>query len=506
MTQFSQFKIILTCAALLLGLVGCNIPGSPLPDDVNGTPPIQYGNTSSSGIPGFTATKPEIPFEPRAEPYRELPPIRTESLEHTVAPGDTMGSIASSYGIPTSLLIEANNITDPNILSVSQILTVPPPIPSIPGSSFKLIPDSELVNGPINIYFDVKKFVGSYDGHLKDYREEIGGDLMTGAEIVMRVAQDYSVNPKLLIAILEYQSGWLTERQAGLDSLAFPIGIVDTTRSGLYRQLTWTANNLNLGYYLWRVNGLATFQTIDSKTIPADATINAGTAALQHLFAQLYGENTWRLVVSEDGFINTYIKLFDDPYYWAFNELIPAELTQPSLQLPFEMGVPWSFTGGPHGGWDIGSAWAALDFAPPLDQFGCFPNENWVTAVADGLIIRADNGAVIHDLDGDGYEQTGWNILYMHIASHERVSRGDRVSTGDRIGHPSCEGGISSGTHLHIARKYNGEWLSADGPIPFTMDGWITGAMGIYYDGYLEKGGIVIEACECQESENRIQR
>jgi murein DD-endopeptidase MepM/ murein hydrolase activator NlpD len=87
----------------------------------------------------------------------------------------------------------------------------------------------------------------------------------------------------------------------------------------------------------------------------------------------------------------------------------------------------------------------------------------WVTAVADGYIVRAGDGSVVQDLDNDGYEQTGWTVLYMHIDSNERVEAGAYVYAGDRIGHPSCEGGISNATHLHIARRYNGEWIPADG-------------------------------------------
>ncbi|NOH02282.1 MAG: hypothetical protein HND47_10160 [Chloroflexi bacterium] len=55
----------------------------------------------------------------------------------------------------------------------------------------------------------------------------------------------------------------------------------------------------------------------------------------------------------------------------------------------------------------------------------------------------------------------------------------------DRIGHASCEGGVSTGTHLHFARKYNGEWVTADGPIPFIMDGWRVVAGEKAYEGKL---------------------
>ena len=76
------------------------------------------------------------------------------------------------------------------------------------------------------------------------------------------------------------------------------------------------------------------------------------------------------------------------------------------------------------------------------------------------------------DVDGDGSEQTGWDIMYLHVATKDRVALGTWVEQGDHIGHASCEGGNATGTHTHIARKYNGEWMLADGPIPFVMDGW----------------------------------
>src|SRR5574340_1283935 len=105
-----------------------------------------------------------------------------------------------------------------------------------------------------------------------------------------------------------------------------------------------------------------------------------------------------------------------------------------------------------------------------------------VTAAADGFIIRSSDGAVVQDLDGDGYEQTGWDILYMHVFEQDRVMAGAYLYRGDRIGHPSCEGGISNAAHLDLARKYNGEWISAGGGLPFGVGGWISSGDGQEYD------------------------
>ena len=101
---------------------------------------------------------------------------------------------------------------------------------------------------------------------------------------------------------------------------------------------------------------------------------------------------------------------------------------------------------------------------------------------------------MVEDLDGDGYEQTGWDLVYLHIATVGRVAVGTYVQENDRIGHASCEGGIATGTHLHLARKYNGEWVAADGPVPFTLDGWTVHQGDEPYLGTLTRGNITIYA------------
>jgi hypothetical protein len=98
-------------------------------------------------------------------------------------------------------------------------------------------------------------------------------------------------------------------------------------------------------------------------------------------------------------------------------------------------------------------------------------------------------------------------VLYLHIAERERVPAGARVRAGDLIGHPSCEGGFALAAHLHLARKYNGEWLNAQGNIPFDLEGWIAAEGGREYDGALVRDGQRREACECKlPSYNGIAR
>jgi LasA protease len=97
-------------------------------------------------------------------------------------------------------------------------------------------------------------------------------------------------------------------------------------------------------------------------------------------------------------------------------------------------------------------------------------------------------------------------LLYLHIAAEDRIQAGTFVETGDFIGHPSCEGGTATGTHVHLARKYNGEWILADGPLPFELSGWIAVAGSKPYQGALVKGDQIVLACPCASHETLIQR
>lgn len=436
---------------------------------------------------------------PTPDPTRPSP--RSYGQTYTVQAGDTLNEIARRYAVSVDDLMIANNLQS-DVLSVGQQLTIPPSnLPQAP--DYKIIPDSELVYGPSAIGFDVQSFVAGRGGYLLNYVEtDRDGVTRTGPQIVHVVAERYSVNPRLLLALLEHQSGWVTKSSPPESTLNYPLGQFEPRREGLLRQLSWAADELNAGYYAWRENKMGALSLNDGTTFAIAPGINPGTVGLQYFFTNHYTGADWLAQISPGGFDATYASLFGAPFAYAFESILPPDLTQPALAWPFERHVTWYFTGGPHGGWDSGSAWAALDFGP--DTQGCQQSEAWVTAAADGVIVRAGEGVVLQDLDGDGAEQTGWVLFYMHIATRDRVPEGTLVHTGDRIGHPSCEGGFSNGTHLHFARKYNGEWIAADGAIPFNLSGWTMISAGKEYDGWLRNGDVQLEACDCRSQINTI--
>lgn len=427
--------------------------------------------------------------------------------QHIVSAGETLSTIAQQYGLSLSELMQLNGLSENDVIFAGQQLTVSASVPTVTivGPEVKLVPDSEIVYGPSARNFDVDHFLSFYNSYLLSYRDTVEGQILSGPEVVKLVAVRFGVNPRLLLAMLEYRTGWVTQPAPSVGGDYF-MGQVQAGYEGLYQQLGWAANEVNLGYYGRAEGGLTGVVFADGRGVSFHPQINHGTAGIQQWLAAHANASydRWLRETSLSGFYTTYNRLFGNPFAYTVDPLWAADLQQPQLALPWEEGAAWYYTGGPHGGWAAGSGWAALDFAPDKDLRGCYVSQAWLTAAADGVVVYSHMGGLLLDLDGDGYLGTGWVLVYWHIDSSERVPVGTVVSQGDRLGHPSCEGGYSNGTHVHFARRYNGRWVSADGNIPFNLDGWVSSGLGREYDGLLVRDGIQKEACVCAEEINEL--
>jgi len=477
------------------------------------TQPVFWTADPPTPIPTWT---PEPTFTPTATPF-PLTPTPTPISATQRAPllyyaqvGDSLPVVAAHFGV------EASEITSSETLPQTGLLTPDTPliIPNRLGETtpnVQIMPDSEVVYSPSALDFDIETYVTEAGGYLgTTYREYlVSTGWNNGAQAVQRIALDNSINPRLLLALIEYESGWVTGQPSNLAQGDYPLGYVDYYYRGLFRQMMWAVQELSNGYYGWRGGTLTELTFPDGTTIRLSPELNAGTVAIQYFFSKTRNFMEWAQAIDPNvGFPALYAKMFGDPWGRAqtVEPLFPPGLTQPTLTLPFGIGQLWSFSGGPHPAWELQGAMAALDFAPGSDVSGCVPSDRWIVASAPGLVVRSTSGVVVLDLDGDGHEQTGWDLLYLHVAMKDRIPPGVWLDAGDLIGHPSCEGGIATGTHLHFARKYNGEWVLADGPLPFTLSGWVAHAGAKPYDGTLTKGDKTVVAKPDGSAETQILR
>jgi murein DD-endopeptidase MepM/ murein hydrolase activator NlpD len=424
--------------------------------------------------------------------------------------GDTLNIIATRFGIDPRQIVAETVLPAPDeLIPYNTLMLMPKVNPAeqrSPGE--RSIPDSEVVLGPSSLGFYIQEFITQQNGYLATYKSYMTSETTTGVEAVERISQENSLSPRILLAIIEYESHWVLGQPTNMAQDEYPLGYVDIQYRGLFRQLMWASGTLSDGYYRWRSGKLTDITFPDGTSLRLNPNLNAGTAAIQFYFAQAHNRAEWEQAVGPNGFAALYERMFGPTQLRAapFEPSIPTGLVQPELSLPFEPGKVWAFSGGPHSAWEEKGALAALDFAPASEEHGCATSNAWVVAPADGIVARTDKGVVIFDLDGDGFEQTGWNILFMHIRSDGKAFTGQMLKKGDHIGHPSCEGGISTGTHLHIARKFNGEWMLAEGPLGFNFDGWVAHNGPVPYKGTLTRDGVVIEANTSGSFETRIIR
>ena len=490
------------------GGAGLGVPSVTAPPTL--TPPV-VGSPGGSVATVFAPVEIVSALPPTPSPAPAVlatPPATPEGGgNYQSQNGDTLASLALRFRTTVAVIQARNPGLAPTGLGPNQ--TLPPGLPldlpfdGIPNVRFetRLLPDSEVVYSPSAAGFDVRGYVLSQPGFLAGYTEVLSPTqpAKAGWEIVALYARAYSLNPRLLLALLEHQSGALSNPTPDPFLLKHPLAVASSAmEAGLSHQLGWVSNQLNYGYYGWRLGSVLSFGLADGPVRYGAGNLNAGSFAVARVLGLMYKSDGFARAAAAEGLMATYQRLFGSAFSLAYEPLIPGRLTQPELQLPFEPNKPWAFTGGPHSSYGRTLPWGALDFGPPSQLSGCAASPEWVTAVRAGTVIHGADGLLELDIGG------GWTIVYLHLETRDRLPTGAVAAAGDRLGHPSCEGGRATGAHIHISRRYNGEWLAADGFAPFVMSGWVAHAGSGSYIGSLTNGERVVEACSCARAQTRL--
>jgi len=387
---------------------------------------------------------------------------------------------ASSEVTSTQAITSSQAITATGLITSTGLVTTEVSIAATSPLGM-MLPDSELVYGPTLYGFDTAEFVAAKGGYLASYSELVGGQPLTAAEIIDQIALEYSVGPRVLLALIQMQSGWVTN--ASPKDTSTPLG---SGQPGLYGALAATADSLNAAYYAHR-HGDASILVLSDGSAIEIPDVNAATfALLAHLTTNETGE-TWAGLQAPTLFYVAWTSLFGDPYDFNTAQPLPEEIPQIELELPFASGSVWFFIAGPHSPIGEGAARAAIDLAPPpADQTGCYPSTEPVLAAAKGKVLLSSASGVLVDLDGDGFAGTGWANVYGNLSSAQRVAAGEKVEAGQHLGFPSCEGGVPTQSRVVFSRRYNGEWIPADfASAPMVLGGWSVVAGEDPYEGWM---------------------
>jgi len=349
--------------------------------------------------------------------------------------------------------------------------------------SHPIIADSLFVYGPAVHTFNTRAFFAEHTQAISTYSEiaePLGSDVphsepgvkLSAPDIVEYAAHHYSLNPQLLLSLLELKSGFLTGDKSDSDSFRYAMEHRESGHEGLVLQLDWAARNLTEYFYSYPNNPVVTFTGGTTATLATD--LNAGTFALLKFLAIDATQEQW-LVETGDGpgsFSNVYKLFFGDPLLDV--GVAEQAMLEPTLKLPLGCSEDWIYSNGPHAP-PLGPA---IDFAPMVS--GCSTSTKKVVAAADGVVVYKLNYEVVLDHDMDGNRGTGLTTQYYHLRDVQ-VNMGDTVQAGAHLGYPSCQGGSATGTHLHFGFGYNGAWVSAVGQL---LSGWT-----INSDGSMTKPG-----------------
>jgi hypothetical protein len=343
-----------------------------------------------------------------------------------------------------------------------------------------LVSNGQFVWGPNAAGFDV----GSY-------LQSRGSDLATFADDIILWSDYTSVNPQVLLAVLEVRDGMIDGSLTGKAA--------DDVRARIEDTAVALAKAFYEHLYLWGSRRAPDAQPPsagplidfgDGVVAELSTATSSGSYAVASVLAVQSDLSSWQQQITSQtaaGFPETFAKLFPgvDPLDEANAIDPPAAPPADLLQFPFPLGAVWYFNG-PH-------SWNG-DSTPPFSSMDFYAGGGTCSAPPYLFSVAAASGSTIHpshyscwlEIDHGG----GWTTSYYHlINTHQGTSilRNGRMGTIDC---QICAGGYATGPHVHFSLKYNGSYVSLDGT---RLSGWkVKVGNQAYYSGSIQRDGVTL--------------
>ena len=195
--------------------------------------------------------------------------IEPAEFSYYVQSGDTLASLAKRFGVDPQQIRSSQSLPAEALLSPGQSLTIPNVLTNHPYHA-ALLPDSEVIYSPTSVDFDVRAYVAGAGGYLAAYQETLQAKWLTGADVILRVSQENAINPRLLLAFLEYRAGWVRGQLSPSQDKLHPLGYNAPNVRGLYMEMILAAKELNTAYYGWRQASLSSLTFADNTDRPPE--------------------------------------------------------------------------------------------------------------------------------------------------------------------------------------------------------------------------------------------
>jgi hypothetical protein len=337
-----------------------------------------------------------------------------------------------------------------------------------------LLSNDQFVWGPNVGPFEAGAFLESRSSRLAAF----AGDLELWASYS-------SVNPKVLLAVLQLRYGMVDGLPEGADPAKVREQIESTAlalATAFYEHLyTWGARRDDQAPDA----PLPSLALEDGTIVALNAGESSGSYALQRVLAQGSDVATWQALTAPSdagGFGPTFAALFpaSDPLAQD-NPINPADVPPEALlQLAFPLGDAWRFWGAHSWNGDSTPPFSSLDFTDGSGTCSAPPGLYTVASASGTSTRRSTCWMEIN-------HGSGWVTSYYHM---QNLVGGGTVMRNARLGSIACEvcaGGYATGPHVHWSLKYNGAYVSLEG---VKLSGWtVHVGSTAYSSGSLERDG-----------------
>ncbi len=359
-----------------------------------------------------------------------------------------------------------------------------------------LLSDGQFVWGPNVRDFSVVEFLQNRTSPLLPY-----------AEVIETWAAYASVNPKILLAVLEIRHGWITYLPMDIDPQYVRDEIQKTTLDlavAFYEHLyTWGARKSSDSSVQPKSPALS---FPDGSSVQLNDQLSSGTYAIASILAGGTSPELWAKSLStksNDGFPATFSDLFPDTNALdTSNNIQPTQLPPDDFfQLPFPLGGKWTFNG-PHS-WCGGDHCygelpdrSSIDFSTVWAKGSDLP-DHYTVASKEGLgYVYKPNPRYSPlpcwiEIDHQISPTEVWTTSYYHLRKLGDPGDAGWISRNESlgiIGEEICNGGFANGAHVHFTLRYNGSLFDLDG---VKLSGWnVHSGVKPYTSGYIERDGV----------------
>jgi murein DD-endopeptidase MepM/ murein hydrolase activator NlpD len=310
---------------------------------------------------------------------------------------------------------------------------------------------SQSINAGENTQIEVgnNAFIYSNDEMLnfnvESYLTNNFNDLAPFSETLTHWSGRSSVSPKVLITLIVMRSS-AKGSYIGVDN-NIPFGVL-SDKTGFAEQTEDISMRLSVAFYTAKKAGSSNPAGIAIEGLLSQ--YNFDSQEFITLFKELFPETSLSEGLAEN-----------------LEEAPPAGL----LQLPYPVGEIWR-SGGAH---TTNGICDEVDDYPSCASTAIFSSldfqkriEGWGSNTSDAIISAAHGGTVVvhSTCSVEIISPNGWSTSYYHLDNVQVVS-GQAVSINSPIANyannltqATCQGGSSSGPHMHFSLKENGQYIT----------------------------------------------